>query len=214
MKNWIFAIIVFFGGSLLAQEESLVTIKVTLSNGNLAEGTGAVVKKLKDAPKDGYYSHILTAAHVVEGASSAKLLYPNGVEVERARVISRDEKSDVAILEGWTPNSITPIPLANEIKEEEEIFVYSPRGVRRTRVAIMNDTTVYADIMFVSGESGSPVLNNKKEVIGVVSGGHAWFENKKLEIRLDVRQNSAKEKRTATWPGLIGRLDNIRKMVK
>lgn len=214
MKNWIFAIIVFFGGSLLAQEESLVTIKVTLSNGNLAEGTGAVVKKLKDAPKDGYYSHILTAAHVVEGASSAKLLYPNGVEVERARVISRDEKSDVAILEGWTPNSITPIPLANEVKEEEEIFVYSPRGVRRTRVAIMNDTTVYADIMFVSGESGSPVLNNKKEVIGVVSGGHAWFENKKLEIRLDVRQNSAKEKRTATWPGLIGRLDNIRKMVK
>lgn len=214
MKNWIFAIIVFFGGSLLAQEESLVTIKVTLSNGNLAEGTGAVVKKLKDAPKDGYYSHILTAAHVVEGASSAKLLYPNGVEVERARVISRDEKSDVAILEGWTPNSVTPIPLANEVKEEEEIFVYSPRGVRRTKVAIMNDTTVYADIMFVSGESGSPVLNNKKEVIGVVSGGHAWFENKKLEIRLDVRQNSAKEKRTATWPGLIGRLDNIRKMVK
>ena len=214
MKNWIFAIIVFFGGSLLAQEESLVTIKVTLSNGNLAEGTGAVVKKLKDAPKDGYYSHILTAAHVVEGASSAKLLYPNDVEVERARVISRDEKSDVAILEGWTPNSITPIPLANEVKEEEEIFVYSPRGVRRTKVAIMNDTTVYADIMFVSGESGSPVLNNKKEVIGVVSGGHAWFENKKLEIRLDVRQNSAKEKRTATWPGLIGRLDNIRKMVK
>ena len=214
MKNWIFAIIMFFGGSLLAQEESLVTIKVTLSNGNLAEGTGAVVKKLKDAPQNGYYSQILTAAHVVEGASSAKLLYPNGVEVERARVISRDEKSDVAILEGWTPNSITPIPLANEVKEEEEIFVYSPRGVRRTKVAIMNDTTVYADIMFVSGESGSPVLNNKKEVIGVVSGGHAWFENKKLEIRLDVRQNSAKEKRTATWPGLIGRLDNIRKMVK
>lgn len=214
MKNWIFAIIVLFSGALFAQEESLVTIKVTLSNGNLAEGTGAVVKKLKDAPKDGYYSHILTAAHVVEGASSAKLLYPNGVEVERARVISRDEKSDVAILEGWTPNSITPIPLANEVKEEEEIFVYSPRGVRRTKVAIMNDTTVYADIMFVSGESGSPVLNNKKEVIGVVSGGHAWFENKQLEIRLDVRQNSAKEKRTATWPGLIGRLDNIRKMVK
>lgn len=214
MKNWIFAIIVLFSGTLFAQEESLVTIKVTLSNGNLAEGTGAVVKKLKDAPQNGYYSHILTAAHVVEGASSAKLLYPNGVEVERARVISRDEKSDVAILEGWTPNSITPIPLANEVKEEEEIFVYSPRGVRRTKVAIMNDTTVYADIMFVSGESGSPVLNNKKEVIGVVSGGHAWFENKKLEIRLDVRQNSAKEKRTATWPGLIGRLDNIRKMVK
>lgn len=214
MKNWIFAIIVFFGGSLLAQEESLVTIKVTLSNGNLAEGTGAVVKKLKDAPQNGYYSHILTAAHVVEGASSAKLLYPNGIEVERARVISRDEKSDVAILEGWTPNSVDPIPLASEVKEEEEIFVYSPRGVRRSKVAIMNDTTVYADIMFVSGESGSPVLNNKKEVIGVVSGGHAWFENKKLEIRLDVRQNSPKEKRTATWPGLIGRLDNIRKMTK
>lgn len=214
MKNWIFAIIVLFGGVLFAQEESLVTIKVALPNGDIADGTGAVIKKLKDAPENGYYSHILTAAHVVEGVTTAKLLYANGVKVDRARVIATHKDSDVAILEGWTPNTVSPIPLADTVQEDEEIFVYSPRGVRRTKIVVMKDVTIYADIFFVSGESGSPVLNNKKEIVGVVSGGHAWFEHKKLEVRIDVMPDSPKEKRTATWPGLIGRLDNIRKQIK
>jgi len=201
-------------GNLLAQEEALVTIKVKLSDNRFAQGTGAVVKKLKDAPQDGYYSYVLTAAHVIEGGSSFTLLYPNGINVERARLISQDKEADVAVLEGWTPNSINPIPLAEGVKEEEEIFVYSPRGVRRTKVSVVDKDEIYADIFFVSGESGSPVLNNRKEVVGVVSGGSIWFTDKKFEIRKDVRPNSATEKRIATWPGRMGHVFSIRKILK
>lgn len=214
MRFLLFISFVLFSGSLLAQEESLVTIKVKLSGNTFAQGTGAVVKKLKDAPQDGYYSYVLTAAHVIEGGSSFTLLYPNGVNVERARLVSQDKTADVAVLEGWTPNSINPIPLAESVQEEEEIFIYSPRGVRRTKVSVVNKNEIYADTFFVSGESGSPVLNNKKEVVGVVSGGSQWLENKKFEIRKDVRPDSPTEKRIATWPGRMGNIFSIRKIIK
>lgn len=214
MKNWIFAIIVLFGGVLFAQEESLVTIKVKLSADRTAQGTGAVIKRLKDAPKDGYYSHILTAAHVIEGGTAFTLLYPDGTTVERAKLISQDRESDVAILEGWTSNKITPIPLAETVEESEDIFIYSPRGVRRTKVSVIDDKEIYADTFLVSGESGSPVLNNKKQVVGVVSGGNGWFENKKFDIRTDVRPNSPTEKRTGTWPARMGHIFSIRKIIK
>jgi len=214
MRILLFISFILFSGNLLAQEESLVTIKVKLSGNTFAQGTGSVIKKLKDAPQNGYYSYVLTAAHVIEGGSSFTLLYPNGVNVERARLISQDKTADVAILEGWTPNSINPIPLAESVEEEEEIFIYSPRGVRRTKISVVNKNEIYADVFFVSGESGSPVLNNKKEVVGVVSGGNQWLENKKFEIRKDVRPDSATEKRIATWPGRMGNIFSIRKILK
>jgi S1-C subfamily serine protease len=211
----VFLLICFlFASQAVAQEESLVTIKVKLGGNSFAQGTGAVIKKLKDAPQDGYYSYILTAAHVIEGGSTFTLLYPNGVKVERAKLVSQNKTADVAVLEGWTPNSIPPIPLAEKVQEDEEIFVYSPRGVRRTKVSAMDENEIYADTFFVSGESGSPILNNKKEVVGVVSGGNHWFKDKKFEIRTDVRPESPKELRIGTWPARMGHIFSIRKIVK
>jgi S1-C subfamily serine protease len=217
MKYILFLFFSLFAFNLIAQEESLVTISVNMPGGGVAQGTGVVIKKLEDAPHalgEGYRSLILTAAHVVEGSSTYNVLYTNGQPVSNSTLVSKDEKADVAILKSWTPSKISPVPLGETIQEEEEIFICSPRGIRRTKVSAMDENEIFADVFFVSGESGSPVLNSKKEVIGVVSGGNTWFKDKKFEIRKNVLPNSEKEFRVSTWPGRMGHIFSIKKIIK
>lgn len=212
MRMLFFVFFSIISSFVVAQEESLVTIYGTFPEGR-GSGTGVVIKKISEAPQDGYYGRILTAAHVAEGRQ-LETLYTNGVKALRARLISKDSENDVAIIEGWIPNSIKPVTLAEKVEEGEEIFIYSPRGITRTKVSLLRKGEIYADTFVVQGDSGAPVLNNKKEVVGVVSGGSFWVDGRKLKIRETVLPNAKQEERVVTWPTRMGNIFSIRKIFK
>lgn len=220
MKGLFFLVVSLISSVAIAQEDSLVTIYAKYAerdtNGRSimveGNGTGVVIKKLKDAPGNGYYSYVLTAAHVA--GTDIKTMYPDGTMVERAKVVKKDDKNDVAIIETWTPNSVKPVEMAETITEGDEIFIYSPRGVRRTKVSVVREGEIYADAFSVSGESGSPVLNNQKQVVGVISGGSMWLSEKKFKVRKSVKPKDSEEERTATWPTRMGNVFSIKKLLQ
>jgi putative serine protease PepD len=142
-----------------------------------ATGTGFVV--------DGK-GHIVTAAHVVEGASSISVKFQNGT-TRTAKVLGTDEATDVAVL-SVDPSGLTLHPLAlgssaslsigDEVAAIGDPFTYDRSlstgvvsGLDRTISAPNGFTVAHAiqtDAALNPGNSGGPVLDASGRVIGIV----------------------------------------------
>ena len=142
-----------------------------------ATGTGFVV--------DGK-GHIVTAAHVVEGASSISVKFQDGT-TRTAKVLGTDEATDVAVL-SVDPSGLTLHPLAlgssaslaigDEVAAIGDPFTYDRSlstgvvsGLDRTISAPNGFTVAHAiqtDAALNPGNSGGPVLDASGRVIGIV----------------------------------------------
>ena len=142
-----------------------------------ATGTGFVV--------DGT-GHIVTAAHVVEGASSISVKFQDGT-TRTAKVLGTDEATDVAVL-SIDPSGLTLHPLAlgssaslsigDEVAAIGDPFTYDRSlstgvvsGLDRTISAPNGFTVAHAiqtDAALNPGNSGGPVLDASGRVIGIV----------------------------------------------
>jgi putative serine protease PepD len=141
-----------------------------------ATGTGFVVDG------DG---HIVTAAHVVDGASSVTVKLADGT-TRRATVLGKDEATDVAVLKIDTSGlTLHPLRLASSsasvgdaVAAIGDPFGYSRSlstgvvsGVDRTIDAPNGFTVAHAiqtDAALNPGNSGGPLLNASGDVIGIV----------------------------------------------
>ncbi len=130
--------------------------------------------------------HILTNNHVVEGASSVKVIINNGSEVA-AEVVGTDRENDLALLKVDTGalDGIAPLTLGNsdDIKPGQmAIALGSPFGldgsitvgvVSGTGRSLTGETQhlitniIQTDAAINPGNSGGPLLNSKGEVIGI-----------------------------------------------
>jgi putative serine protease PepD len=142
-----------------------------------ATGTGFVV--------DGQ-GHIVTAAHVVEGASSISVKFQNGT-TRTAKVLGTDEATDVAVL-SVDASGLTLHPLAlgssaslgigDQVAAIGDPFTYQRSlstgvvsGLDRTISAPNGFTVAHAiqtDAALNPGNSGGPVLDAGGQVIGIV----------------------------------------------
>jgi putative serine protease PepD len=142
-----------------------------------ATGTGFVV----DAK-----GHIVTAAHVVEGASSIRVKFQDGT-TRTARVLGTDEATDVAVL-SVDASGLTLHPLAlgssaslaigDQVAAIGDPFTYQRSlstgvvsGLDRTISAPNGFTVAHAiqtDAALNPGNSGGPVLDAGGQVIGIV----------------------------------------------
>ncbi len=133
--------------------------------------------------KDGY---ILTNAHVVEGASEVTVILKDKREF-RAKIIGKDPKLDVAILQirdkdKKVPADLTPVPFGNSDKTRiaEGVFaVGNPMGLQHTvTMGIISaknrtigvgpfDNFLQTDASINPGNSGGPLFNLHGEVIGI-----------------------------------------------
>lgn len=134
---------------------------------------------------------VMTAYHVVSGElvdSKKRVLgfntrdeldvriYVNGC---RANVIRVDKEADLALLEvcnSFKPNR-TPLFQATLIKDERIVLIASPHGSRIVSRGIFDGPYSLRGLEYLSakleardGYSGSPVYNQKAEVVGVFSG--------------------------------------------
>ena len=142
-----------------------------------ATGTGFVV--------DGK-GHIVTAAHVVDGASSISVKFQDGT-TRTAKVLGTDEATDVAVL-SVDPSGLTLHPLAlgssaslsigDQVAAIGDPFTYERSlstgvvsGLDRTISAPNGFTVAHAiqtDAALNPGNSGGPVLDASGSVIGIV----------------------------------------------
>ncbi|MFN3750640.1 MAG: DegQ family serine endoprotease [Thiobacillus sp.] len=125
---------------------------------------------------------ILTNAHVVRGASEVNVKLTDRREF-RARVLGRDDKTDVAVLKIAATNLPT-VPLGNprELKVGEWVLaIGSPFGFENSVTAgvvsakgrsLPDDSYVpfiQTDVAVNPGNSGGPLFNARGEVVGINS---------------------------------------------
>jgi putative serine protease PepD len=146
------------------------------SSQSTATGTGFVV--------DGQ-GHIVTAAHVIDGATSIKVTFSDGV-TRTATLVGRDDATDVAVLK-VNPSGLTLHPLklgssaalgvgdalvaiGSPFGYQESVSTGIVSGLDRTIQAPNGYTVAHAiqtDAALNPGNSGGPIFNSSGRVIGV-----------------------------------------------
>jgi putative serine protease PepD len=129
--------------------------------------------------------HIVTNAHVVDGASSISVRLWNGATYE-AQVVGTDPSTDLAVIEVDAPHSLlVPLVLGDSDKlavGDAVIAIGSPFGLENTvttgivsalhrQMSSPNnyaiDDSIQTDAAINHGNSGGPLLNAQGQVIGV-----------------------------------------------
>ena len=129
--------------------------------------------------------NIVTAAHVVEGATSVSVKFWNGA-VYSAQVVGTDASTDLAVIRVKAPASaLVPIPLGDSSKlsvGDGVVAIGSPFGLEESVTAgIVSalhrqmtspnnytiDDSIQTDAAINHGNSGGPLLNGRGQVIGV-----------------------------------------------
>jgi len=129
---------------------------------------------------------ILTALHVVQGASAVNVTFGDGSE-SPATVDSSDPDHDIAVLSAaHPPGVIVPAVLGGGARVGDDVFALGhPLGLVDSLTAgvvsgldrafpLPNGRTINGLIQFDAavspGNSGGPLLNRKGQVIGIVTG--------------------------------------------
>jgi putative serine protease PepD len=131
--------------------------------------------------------HIVTNAHVVEGASSVTVKFWNGKSYT-AKVVGIDASTDLAVLRVNAPGSeLFPLSLGDSTKlvvGDPVVAVGSPFGLEGTVTSgivsalhremtspnqFAIDNSIQTDAAINHGNSGGPLLNSQGKVVGVTS---------------------------------------------
>ncbi|MFC0472848.1 serine protease [Halalkalibacter kiskunsagensis] len=151
----------------LSQQEHIVEFKesVVTIQGNGGRGTGFNVHP------NGY---ILTNHHVIHNRQPLAFIFPSG-EIFHAKIVESNQELDVALLK-IDGGDLPYLPLrVHDAKEDEKIYVIG-NPLSQTQIVndgeILNDEAPYQVLKISNdifpGHSGSPVLSEKGEVVGVV----------------------------------------------
>ncbi len=157
--------------------------------------------------------HIITNAHVVEGADSVDVSFSEEGDSVEAEVKGVDTSSDVAVLKvdpSEVPN-LTPLPLGDSSKlavGDPVIAIGNPFGYSRTvttgivsglqrQIQAPNGFTipdaVQTDASINPGNSGGPLLDANGRVIGINSQIQTGGGNGSVGIGFAVSINTVKE---------------------
>jgi len=131
--------------------------------------------------------HIVTNAHVVEGASSVSVKFWNGKSYT-AQVVGIDASTDLAVLKVNAPVSeVFPLSLGDSSKlavGDSVVAIGSPFGLEGTVTSgivsalhremtspnhFAIDNSIQTDAAINHGNSGGPLLNSQGKVVGVTS---------------------------------------------
>jgi putative serine protease PepD len=131
--------------------------------------------------------HVITNAHVVEGASSVSVKFWNGKSYT-AKVVGIDASTDLAVLKVNAPVSeLFPLSLGDStqlIVGDPVVAIGSPFGLEGTVTSgivsalhremtspnqFAIDNSIQTDAAINHGNSGGPLLNSQGKVVGVTS---------------------------------------------
>lgn len=183
------AIVLMVASNVFSQMWAVQVIDQT--TGGMGSGT---VVAVHDEVKDGWrFGIVATASHVAESTSGIQIVFENGRSSSKCSVIERDRQNDIALVRCLVPESVRAVSISDVNAKEGDTISYVGRGRRKFNGEVSSlafPDEIWADVVFVPGDSGGSVLLNGK-LIGVISGGMRWSPNKPQR----------------TWPG---RSNNMR----
>lgn len=155
----------------VAQDITAGTVTIRVGSGH---GSGFLISR------DG---HILTNQHVVGGANTARVVFPNGMEVD-GEVLRRHTNRDVALVKVPLSGG-DPFPLRLELPRvsddvyaigsplDEELQSTVTRGIvsairRDERTDMLN---IQGDLDIQGGNSGGPLVDANGNVVGISVSG-------------------------------------------
>jgi S1-C subfamily serine protease len=144
-----------------------------------ATGSGVVLDR---------QGHILTNAHVIEGASSVSVGFSGGGQLVPAKIVGRDVSSDLAVLRVDPSKAhLVPIPLGDSSQArvgDPVVAIGNPFGYDRTVTSgivsalqrqitapdgFSIDDVIQTDAPINPGNSGGPLIDARGRVIGINS---------------------------------------------
>ena len=173
--------VVFIQSTMKPQGASLLNPFGGGSSGGTATGSGFVVD---------HEGHILTNAHVVDGASKIEVTLGNADTSSpvSATVVGKDPSTDVALLKVNAPaDQLHPLPLGSSSATQvgnPVVAIGNPFGLDRTVTAgivsalqrqikapngFTIDNVIQTDAAINPGNSGGPLIDANGQVIGINS---------------------------------------------
>lgn len=155
--------------------KSVVVISCNYPGSARGGGTGVYIE-------GGFF---LTAAHVVDGATSIKATFDDGSAFS-LQLKRYDAAADFAILSvlGEEKVKAAPAKISKRklvVGDIVEVCGHAGlQGLRHFSAAIegFDGKRVVFDGYAIQGDSGGPIFNNAGEVVAIVSGGALWHEEK------------------------------------
>lgn len=150
---------------------NVVLIKVPGSSGEVtASGTGTVV-----SPEGGTF--IITNNHVVEGSASGRVwvIFEDGKKAE-VEIVGRDPAADLALLiSPELPRGVTPVRFGDRLRIGQQVYAFGyPFGEPSVTFGFINavEPTITWPFVWMQaplnpGNSGGPLFNEKREMVGV-----------------------------------------------
>ncbi len=164
--------------------ESVLTIEVyDKAEELIATGSGFIV--FDD-------SVVATNFHVIDGASSIKVIDGDGKSCRVKHILAYDEGNDIALLEIISGKGYKPLTYSNNkvVKGEKVVAIGSPLGITNTiSTGIVSGYIKEDGIEYIqftapisSGSSGGALFNQQGEVIGITSASYEAGQNMNLAI--------------------------------
>ena len=173
------------------------------SPGGTATGSGFVIDT---------EGHMITNAHVVEGADSVRVQLSEDSEPVDAEVVGADPSTDIAVLRADAPSEdLHPLPLGSSQDAQvgdPVVAIGNPFGLDRTvtsgivsalhrQISSLNEFTIteaiQTDAPINPGNSGGPLLDATGEVIGVNAQIATGGSNGSVGIGFAVPIDTARE---------------------
>jgi S1-C subfamily serine protease len=142
--------------------------------------------------------HLVTSAHVVEGAASV-IVRSRSERRDAARVIRFDPRYDVVVLEtGFHNTAAVPVSESQHVAVGEEVVVLSnPRGLEGSvSTGIVSALREIAGVQYLQitapispGSSGGPVFNANGRVIGIATETVSRGQNLNFALAADALSN-------------------------
>jgi S1-C subfamily serine protease len=155
--------------------------------------------------------HVLTNAHVVNGADHITVKLGSDETSLDAQVVGRDESSDLALLKVDPPSGVSPLPLGDSSQAQvgdPVVAIGNPFGLDRTATAGIvsalqreikapNNFTIsnviQTDAPINPGNSGGPLIDASGRVIGINSQIESPNGGGNIGIGFAIPINTARE---------------------
>ena len=183
-----------------AEHHKSVVRVIGKAGGTEHHGTGVVISE----------NRVVTAFHVVEGSTS--FFAVSGDKRIEFLLGPVDATHDVCILVAKQKLDLPVVKVADNYPDENtkvEVCGFGGMGSLRhfsAELRLFSGNKLGIDAYVISGDSGGPVFNDEKELIGVVSGGIDW------SVQTIVTGKYGQVK--ATWPIRCGGIGVIEELLR